>query len=351
MDYPNPLHWDEEVARASPHGGIVAPQSFVVCMDYGHGAHPASIGKIPGCHLIFGGEEWWFYGTPIRSGDKLFQSRRFDGYDVTETKFAGPTVFARGDTVHRNQHGALVAKERSTAIRYLRSEARKRGMYDKEKRSPKVWTAAELDEVNRVRSAWILSNRDGVSPRYAEVKVGQNLPRRVVGPHSVVTFANECRAFRQNIWGTWRWNPPQGVYDPATEDRGYAADMTYDHAAAKIDPRLKDGLYHGPSSGHINPSKAEKIGMGGAYGYGASMGAWFHDYVAYWAGHDGYVWHSKTQFRSPPFEGDVTFFEGEVASKTDASPYGFPTVQVKVKLSTQAGQTILTGVADVSLPY
>ena len=22
-------------------------------------------------------------------------------------------------------------------------------------------------------------------------------------------FANECRAFRQNIWGTWRWNPPR----------------------------------------------------------------------------------------------------------------------------------------------
>jgi acyl dehydratase len=120
MDYPNPIHWDEEFASNSRFQGIVAPQSFTVCMDYGHGAHPASIGKLPGSHLIFGGEEWWFYGTPIKPGDKLVQSRRFDGYDVSETKFAGPTVFARGDTVHRNQHGALVAKERSTAIRYLR---------------------------------------------------------------------------------------------------------------------------------------------------------------------------------------------------------------------------------------
>lgn len=351
MDYPNPIHWDEGLARASKFGGIVAPQSFTVCMDYGHGAHPASIGKLPGCHLIFGGEEWWFYGTPIRPGDKLFQSRRFDGYHVAETKFAGPTMFSRGDTVHRNQHGALVAKERSTAIRYLRSEALKRGMYDKEKRSPKQWTAAELEEVNKLRHAWILSNRDGVSPRYQDVELGAQLPRRVVGPHSVVTFANECRAFRQNIWGTWRWNPPEGVYDPATEDRGYAADMTYNHEAAKIDPRLKDGLYHGPSSGHINPAKAEKVGMGGAYGYGASMGAWFHDYVAYWAGHDGYIWHSKTQFRSPPFEGDVTYFEGEVTERHDNSAYGFPVVTVKVRMTTQAGQTILTGTAEVSLPH
>ena len=74
-------------------------------------------------HLIFGGEEWWWYGTPIRPGDKLFQERRFYDYKVTDTKFAGPTMFSRGDTTHRNQNGALVAKARSTAIRYLAAEA------------------------------------------------------------------------------------------------------------------------------------------------------------------------------------------------------------------------------------
>ena len=93
MDYPNPIHWDEEFARNSKFGGIVAPQSFTVAMDYGHGCHPACVGKIPGTHLIFAGEEWWFYGTPIRPGDKLFQERRFDGYKVTDTRFAGPTMF------------------------------------------------------------------------------------------------------------------------------------------------------------------------------------------------------------------------------------------------------------------
>jgi acyl dehydratase len=351
MDYPNPIHWDEEFAQRSRFGGIVAPQSFTICMDYGHGAHPAAIGKLPGSHLIFGGEEWWFYGTPIRPGDKLFQSRRFDGYTVTETKFAGPTMFARGDTVHRNQSGVLVAKERSTAIRYLRAEALKRGMYDKDKRAPKQWSADEVREVRRQRLEWIRSNWDGVSPHFEQVKVGAALPRRVVGPHSVVTFANECRAFLQNVWGSWRWNPPAGVYDPATEDRGYAADMTYDHEAAKVDPRLKDGLYHGPSSGHIDPSKAEKVGMGGAYGYGASMGTWFHDYIAYWAGHDGYIWHSKTQFRSPPFEGDLTYIDGQIVEKIGTSAWGMPIVQIKVRMATQDDQTILTGVADVELPY
>jgi acyl dehydratase len=351
MDYANPIHWDEEFARSSPFGGIVAPQSFAVAMDYGHGCHPACVGNIPGSHLIFGGEEWWFYGNLIRPGDKLFQSRRFDGYDVKDTSFAGPTVFTRGDTEHRNQNGVLVARERATAIRYLREEANKRAVYGKEKASPKRWDKQELAEIHKLRHQWLLSNREGNSPKWAEVKVGDKLPRRVIGPHSIATFVTEYRAYRQNIWGTWRWNVPAGSYDPAKEDAGFAADMTYDHDARKVDPRMGDGLYYGPSSGHVNLEKAANIGMGGMYGYGASMNAWHVDYVAYWAGHKGFIWHSATQFRSPAFEGDVTFIDGEVVDKTERSPYGCPVVQVQVKMSTQNGDAILKGTAEVQLPY
>lgn len=223
-------------------------------------------------------------------------------------------------------------------------------MYDQAQRTPKKWTAAELEQIERLRMDWILSNREGRSPRHAEVKVGDKLPRRVIGPHSIVSFALECRAHRQNIWGTWRWNPPEGVHDPAREDAGFAKDMSYDHEARKIDPRRGDGLYYGPSSGHINPHKAEKIGMGGAYGYGSSMNAWFLDTVAYWAGSEGYIWHSVTQFRSPAFEGDVTYVDAEIIEKIDPSPYGFPLVKVRAKMSTQTGETILSGKAEVQLP-
>ncbi|SEQ43468.1 Acyl dehydratase [Solimonas aquatica] len=351
MDYANPIHWDQEFAARSQFGGIVAPQSFAVAMDYGHGCHPACVGKIPGSHLIFGGEEWWFFGAPIRPGDKLFQKRRFDGYDVKDTSFAGPTIFTRGDTEHRNQNGVLVARERATAIRYLREEAAKRAVYGKEKANPKRWTKEELAEIQKLRYQWILSNREGKSPAYGDVKVGDKLPRRVIGPHTITTFVTEYRAFRQNIWGTWRWNVPEGVYDPAKEDAGFASDMTYDHDARKVDPRMGDGLYHGPSSGHLNLEKAENIAMGGMYGYGASMNAWHVDYVAYWAGHNGFIWHSTTQFRSPAFEGDITYIDGEVVDKQDRSAYGCPVAVVQVKMSTQTGETILKGTAEVQLPY
>jgi MaoC dehydratase-like protein len=323
MDYPNPLHWNEEFARASRYGRIVAPQSFTICMDYGHGSPASCVGKIEDSHLIFGGEEWWFYGTPIFPGDKLFQGRRFDGYKISDTKFAGPTMFARGDTVHHNQNGTLIAKERATTIRYLVSEALKRGMYEAQEKPPRVWTSEEMQEINQLRHDWLLSNREGISPHYEEVKVGDILPRRVLGPHSLVTFALECRAFRQNIWGTWRWNVPEGVTDAwTTQDAGFLGSMTYNEEMARIDPRHRDGLYHGPSSGHINAERAKRVGMSRAYGYGATMGAWFHDYVAYWAGIDGYIWHSRSRFSGPAFEGDLTYFDGEIIEKQDNSPYG-----------------------------
>ncbi len=351
LDYANPIHYDEEMARASRFGGIVAPQSFTVAMDYGHGCHPSCIGNVPGTHLIFGGEEWWFYGGRIRPGDFLRQERFFAGYKVRDTGFAGPTMFSDGDTCHYREDGSLFAKERATSIRYLRDEANKRGVYGKDTRAVKSWTEPEMAEVDRMRFEWMMSNREGKSPNWREVNVGDTLHRRVIGPHTPLTFGFEYRAHRQNIWGTWRWNPPEGLDDPAKLNAGFDEDMTYDYEAQALDPRQKDGLYFGPSSGHLNPAKAEKIGMGGTYGYGASMNAWHLDSVAFWAGNDGYIWHSKTQFRKPAFEGDVTFVDGEVVEKFETSEFGLPTVRIKTRMTTQDGDTILTGTADVSLPH
>ena len=352
MDYPNPLHWDEEFARKSRFGGIVAPQSMAVGLDYGHGAQPACVGYIPGSHLIFGGEEWWFYGTPVRPGDKLFQKRRFHDYKVVETKFAGPTVFSRGDTVHTNQHGALVARERSTAIRYLVSEAEKRGLYKNQVGPKKQWTSTELAEIEKIRYEWIMSNRLGVSPAFEEVNIGDRLPRRVIGPHSIASFTTEYRAFLFNIWGTFHWVAPPGIEDPwINQDPGWVEGFAFDEEGARIDPRLRDGLYVGPSRGHIDSERASEVGMVRAYGYGATMGAWCTDYLAYWAGHDGMVRHSKADFRAPAFEGDVTFFDAEVIGKQAESAWGVPLVQVKLRLTNQDGALLVDCTAEIELPF
>lgn len=351
MDYANPLHWDEEFARASKFGGLIAPQSMAVALDYGHGVQPACVGRIPGSHLIFGGEEWWFYDVRLRAGDQLFQERRFHDFKVTETKFSGPTVFQRGDTIHRNQHGALVAKERSTSIRYLAAEAEKRGMYATQLPPKPKWTREQLLTIEKIRHDWIGSNRPGLSPRFDEVKIGDRLPRRVIGPHTIATFATEYRAFVFNAWGSFQWVAPPGVKDPwINQDPGWVEGFGFDEEGAKFDPRKRDGLYVGPSRGHVDDERAGEIGMARAYGYGATMGAWVTDYLAYWAGHDGLVRHVKSSFRGPAFEGDVTYFEGEVIDKQAESSWGVPLVGIKVRLTNQDGGTLVDATAEVEVP-
>src|SRR5262245_32731265 len=54
MSNPNRLYFDENFADASDFGEIVAPQSFTVCCDVGHGATPAIQGTVPGSHMLFG---------------------------------------------------------------------------------------------------------------------------------------------------------------------------------------------------------------------------------------------------------------------------------------------------------
>jgi hypothetical protein len=125
----------------------------------------------------------------------------------------------------------------------------------------------------------------------------------------------------------------------------------FDEDLALVDPRARDGLYVGPSRGHIDDSYASEVGMARAYGYGATMAAWNTDYLAFWAGHDGMVRHAKSDFRTPAFEGDVTFIEGEVVDKIEKSEWGFPVAQVKVTMTNQDGAKVVVSTNEVQLPY
>lgn len=46
----------------------------------------------------------------------------------------------------------------------------------------------------------------------------------------------------------------------------------------------------------------------------------------------------------------MTFIDAEVVDKIEQGPNGFPLVQVQLKMTTQNGDTILTGKAEVQLP-
>jgi hypothetical protein len=347
MHYPNLLHYDADYAATGRFGRLVAPQSFTIAAAEGHGACPAGIGHIPGSHLIFGGDEWWFYGPRLFAGDRVIHEKIPFDYVVKETKFAGPTCFQRGDNDYYNQDGQLFAKQRSTSIRYRRDLAVEMAALT-ETEDPN-WTDKELAEIEERKLEYInMMHALGHGRRHwKDVKVGDKLATRVFGPHSVASFTTEWRAYLMNLWGSAYRNT-----DCDSEKLGFVGGMVgkeMDPVTEKINPEITDGAYVGPSRGHLFTRWARFIGMPRTYGYGASMGAWVLDYLAGWAGEWGHVVHCNAQYRGPAFTGDITIMTGEVIDRTTDAE-GCNMVQISSKMANQHGTTMATAKAEIELP-
>jgi len=345
MHYANLLHYDRDYAAESRFGRLVAPQSFAIATDDGHGAAPACVGCLPNSHLLFGGDEWWFCGPRVFAGDTLVNERIPFDYKVKQTGF-GPTVFQRGDNHYINQHGEKVATQRSTSIRY--SAHAGGASTDASKAEEPEWSDGELEELEDRKFAWIqMLHELGHKERWwDDVAIGDQLPERVFGPHSIASFTTEWRAYIVNTWGT------MDLRKQDLEGLGFTKEMAgleNDPDMQLVNPEITDGAYYGPSRGHLFPKWARRIGMPRGYGYGASMGAWVTDYLAGWAGEHGMVVHSIANYRGPALTGDITIQTAEVVDKL-VDEQGRHLIQVKHLMKDQNGTTMCTGTAEVELP-
>lgn len=348
MHYPNPLHYDEQWAAESRFGEIVAPQSFTVACDTSHGCSPAQVGKIPSSHLIFGGDDWWFFGPRVRPGDRLVCHRMPYDYKVADTKFAGPTCFQRGDTLYINQRGERVAQQRSTAIRYQVRDAKEKQLFDEPKEPD--WTDEQLAELEAKKLEFIdqIQQLRHDKRLFDSVEVGQRLADNVLGPHSLASFTTEWRAYPMTTWGAMA----KGPTTVRAEALGYTKEMAGfegDRRMERVNPELTDGAYYGPSRGHLQPRWAQHVGMPRGYGYGASMGSWILDYVAAWAGEWGSLTHSTAQYRNPAFTGDATFLTGEVIDKRVERKRRH-IVRVRVELRNQEDAVMAKAEVEAELP-
>jgi acyl dehydratase len=108
---------------------------------------------------------------------------------------------------------------------------------------------------------------------------------------------------------------------------------------------LADGLYTGPSRGHVQAEYAQLIGMPRGYGYGASMGAWILDYLNNWLGEHGRVLHSDMKYRAPALTGDVTYLNATVTDRLDAGRVAV----VDVVMTNQRNEVMAAGTAELEV--
>lgn len=111
-DRSHPYTWDEEAAKASPHGGIVAPPTFATTFAIEPFARACSDPELEVNVLrLVHGEQEFELVEPVRPGDVL-ETRG----EITRIQERGNLDFLEVTTTTTNQHGRLVVKGVWTAI-------------------------------------------------------------------------------------------------------------------------------------------------------------------------------------------------------------------------------------------
>jgi acyl dehydratase len=120
----NPMWQDEEYARTTGYGSIIAPP-FLLCAlmtvcphDSRYGIAPLPVPELPPPHehILDGGEEWEFF-RPMRLGDTISSRTRFADVFEREGR-VGKMLFLVYETIYTNQHGESVAKASYTIVNY-----------------------------------------------------------------------------------------------------------------------------------------------------------------------------------------------------------------------------------------
>ncbi len=108
----HPWTWDEAAAKASPHGGIVAPPAFATTFAIEPFSSACSDPELAVnvLRLVHGEQEFEFH-EPVRPGDVLETVG-----EITRLQERGNLDFVEVTTTTHNQHGRLVVKGVWTAI-------------------------------------------------------------------------------------------------------------------------------------------------------------------------------------------------------------------------------------------
>lgn len=113
---PNPLFGDEETARGSRFGGVVAPPSLF-CAAFLIGELPfAPIETLLPPRALDGGGEWEIL-RPVRAGDTITVVNKLTDLSERQSRI-GPMLVVSMESTWQNQRQEVVAKARFTIIRY-----------------------------------------------------------------------------------------------------------------------------------------------------------------------------------------------------------------------------------------
>jgi acyl dehydratase len=284
----NPLFCNAEYGKNSNFRGLVAPPSFLYSVYW-----PAQGRGMPGIHAWHSGDDWEFY-QPILENDELTYTNTLVDVKEKKSKMAGITLIQYHEIVYFNQRAEIVAKSLDWCVRAGRYSAAKKGKY---KDIPKAkYTSEEMQEIF---NAYDNEEIRGAKTRFWEdVNVGDELTPVVKGPLSL----------RDII--AWL----MGAGSPFLRAHTYAYAFLKKHPGTDMVDSTS-GEIDVPELVHMQESRAEGVGVPGAYDYGCQRMSWLCNLLTNWMGDHGFLKKMKAELRRFNVVGDTTWLKGKVTSK------------------------------------
>ena len=290
---PNPLFRDEEYAKKTKYGGLIAPGSFLYSVQW-----TTMGGGLAGIHGWYVGGDWEWY-RPILLNDEFRTVTVIREMVEKKGRMAGGSsiYIDYSEVIYINQAGEIVGKERCHTVWAGRREA---GGAGKERGLSKP--AFGREDWIKILDMYENEELKGSEPRYWEdVQVGDKVGPMIKGPLSV----------RDEI----AWVIGAGSAFFRAHKLEYDYERKHPKALEYVQTEEADTPGDVPELVHILNPFARGIGVERAYDYGSQRMAWLCNLFTNWMGDDGFLWKMSSDERAFNQVGDVTTFEGKVTKK------------------------------------
>ena len=317
----NPLFIDPEYAKKTSYGRVIAPPLFAYSIYY------AAVGRgMPGVHAWHSGDDWEFY-QPIIQGDAFTFTNELVDVKVKESKMAGMSMIQYHDIRYFNQREELVAKSLNWCVRAARKASADKGKYADIKKA-----TYSSEQMQKIYDAYDAEEIRGATPRYWEdCNIGDELKPTVKGPLS-----------RQDIYA-WL----MGAGPVFIKAHGYALEFLRRHGGVEM-VDAKTGIPGVPELVHVENTRAQTIGLPGAYDYGHQRISWLGNLLTNWMGDDGSLKRLRGELRKFNVIGDTTWLKGKVVKKYEKD--GEFLVDIDCWGENQRGEVTMPGAATGKLP-
>jgi acyl dehydratase len=321
----SPLYLDEEHARRTRWGTLVAPPMMIQSMDtlraVGHSGLPEGL---PGVHSIWTGSryEW---KRPLLLGDRIQATSYLKEIVEKESTFGGGrALYQTYEAVYQDQHGERVGVRNDTWIRIERAATREKKKYGEITLAQ--WTPEDIagfqEEYRRQTRA--------TERWWDDVKVGDQMGPILKGP---LTPTAEI-AFESFF----------GIYLVGN----IVASRLYDKHPALMIPN-EQGVPEPPQRVHWDNAFTQRLlGLPGAYDLGPERCAWLCQGVTDWMGDDGLLTMIEARYHKFNYMGDVTRVRGRVTDKLEREGKAY--VRCDVECVNHRDEVTATAKAEVELP-